>query len=111
MPAEDKAGNEPIDGAIDELLQLQHDAQNAPVHDLAHDVISMYNELADTLNAFNELVAAEPCSCGCTSAGAKAVLAQTVKLTISIAIYSLGIGQRSPNGFHIGQRPASTDLN
>jgi hypothetical protein len=111
MPLDDEAGNEPIDGAIHEVLQLQHDAQEAPVHDLAHDVIVMYNELAHVLDELNQLVTAEPCSCGCTPVAVKALLVQVVKLATSIAIYTLGISHRNPGGFHIGPRPASADLN
>ena len=111
MAAEGETGSEAIDRAIDELLTLQHEAQHAPVDELALDVGTMLDELSCTLNMFNELVAAEPCSCGCTPVGIQAVVIQAAMLAIHIAIYSLALSQRNPGGFHIGQKPASPDFN
>lgn len=107
MPAEDKPGNDPMYGAVDELLTLQFEAQTAPVGELAHDVTAMLNELANALNEFNELVGVESCA----PTAVQAAITEAVKLTIHIAIYSLAIGQRSPRGFYIGPPPASADVN
>jgi len=105
MGAEDQANN-----AIDELLTLQHVAQNAPVDELASSVAIMFAQLAEALDTFNQLAAGEPCSCGCTSAITKDAGVQAIMLAIHIAIYSLAIGQRNPTGLQILISSESVDL-
>jgi hypothetical protein len=108
MAAEGQADNSK---AIDELLALQHVAQSAPVDELALSVAVMFDQLAGALDAFNQLAADEPCSCGCTPAATQDAGIQAITLAIHIAIYSLAIGQRNPAGLHILIGSESADLN
>lgn len=111
MAAEDEVGKERIDGAADDLLILQHEVQQASIPELAHTIAVMFGDLDQVLELFNQLMASEPCSCGCTSVAIEAVLVQLAKLSIHIAVYSAVLGHRNPGGFHIVLEPASPDLN
>jgi hypothetical protein len=111
MAEDSRPGNEDLDRAIDQLRVLQHEAQHAPVRELAYDVAAMLNDLAHTLNGFNELVAAQPCSCGCTQEAARMAALDAARLAVHIGVYTLAVSQRSPGGFHIGLNSASVDLN
>lgn len=111
MAAEDEVGKEHIDGAADDLLTLQHEAQQASISELAHKVAVMFGDLDDSLELFNQLMASEPCSCGCTPVAVEAVLVQVAKLSIHVAVYSMVLGHRNPGGFHIALESASADLN
>lgn len=97
--------------AVDELLTLQHVAQNAPVPELAGDVAIMFTQLAEALDEFNQLVTSEPCPCGLTPADVQESVIRATTLAIHIAIYTLAIGKRNPAGFHVALRSVSTDLN
>jgi hypothetical protein len=94
------------DTVIDDIVNWQYDALSEPVEELAAQACDKLNRLSLVLNELNGLAVTEPCSCGCVQKKISRAVVEVLQLATPVAIYTLGLTRRNPDGLHIVLPPA-----
>jgi hypothetical protein len=93
---------------IDDIINWQYEAQAESVDEVAAQACDKLNRLALVLNELNELVGTQPCSCGCVQKKIGRAVAEVLQLATPVAIYTLGLTLRNPDGLQVVLRPTSS---
>jgi hypothetical protein len=83
---------EALASVADDLAAWQVAAQRLPLAELSAMVATWQNELAESLNAFNEVYLDD--ECGETADVIASALGQVTRRATAMAIFTLGISQR-----------------
>ena len=81
------------------LIGWQHAAQQMPLPELSVTVATWQDELAQILNAFND-ICANHADCDGSADMLELALGQIARLSAAIAIFTLGINQRKHQAAH-----------
>jgi hypothetical protein len=99
-------GPENDDGSvIDDIINWQYQARAESLEELAVQACDKLNRLSLVLNELNELAITEPCSCGCLQEKLGRAVTEVLQLATPVAIYTLGLTHRNPDGLHVLLRP------
>jgi len=85
--------HEDFDSIATRLVGWQHAAQQMPLPELSVTVATWQDELAQILNAFND-ICAHHADCDGSADMLELALGQIARLATAIAIFTLGINQR-----------------
>ena len=85
--------HEDIGSIITRVVGWQHVAQQMPLPELSATVATWQDELAQTLDAFND-ICANHADCDGSADMLELALGQIARLSTAMAIFTLGINQR-----------------
>lgn len=103
MPASEQDDDRSV---ISDLIDWQHQAQNEPVARLAARVGCELNRLGEKLDELNQMFREPWCSCGCTADAISDAVVEVMRLGTSVAICTLGLSHRNPDGLSIVSVPS-----
>jgi len=85
--------HEPFDALISRIVGWQGAAQRMPLPELSATVAAWQDELAETLNALNDIIV-NHADCDGSADLLELALGQIARLSTAMAIFTLGISQR-----------------
>ena len=84
---------EPFDSIVTRIVNWQGAAQRMPLPELSATVAAWQDELAETLNALNDIIV-NHADCDGSADLLELALGQIARLSTAMAIFTLGINQR-----------------